>query len=173
MGELWSVGAPGKLQHEEIWAPIEGFPDYAISSYGRVKNIKLDRLLNPHHNSYGYHRVSLRRDGQTFDKLVHRLVAGAFMGGFHTTYRVRHVNDNANNNVFNLRLERDRGMGQFKKKHPPVRVRRLRVVELDMVFATVLNCARHLKTHPSSIYKVLRGERETHLGYRFELFEEE
>ena len=156
---------------EEIWAPIDDFPDYAVSNYGQVRNIRLDHILKPRYNSYGYARVMLRRDGLSYDCLVHRLVAEAFITGYHEAAQVRHYDeDNGNNFVNNLRFRRGVRMGQYRKEHPPVETRRVRVAETNQIFRTAGDAAEALGTDPSSIYKVLRGERRSHLGYTFEYY---
>ena len=77
----------------EIWKPITGFEGlYEVSSQGRVKSIKRrvkrkdnrtvtfgGLFLNAHPDHYGYRRVTLRRDGESHQQKVHRLVADAFL----------------------------------------------------------------------------------------------
>lgn len=80
--------------------------------------------------------------------------------------------DKTNNYHLNLKFGNNRGLGQYRNKQPDVLYRRVRIVETGDIFRTVRDCARYLKTQPSSIYKVLRGERDSHLGYTFEYYEE-
>lgn len=64
----------------EIWQDIKNFPDYQISNQGRVKSFKQDKngkILKPK-ISYGYYSVDLRREGATYNHLVHRLVLSTF-----------------------------------------------------------------------------------------------
>lgn len=159
---------------DEIWAEVKGFPDYAVSSHGRVKNLKFDRVLRQTTTSYGKRQVMLRRDGVVYGKYVHRLVAEAFITEFTDDVSIRHHDgDGGNNLVTNLRFRRGRRLGRMVTKPPKAVYRRLRVVETNQIFRTVHDCARHLKTDPSTIYKVLRGEREHHLGLTFEYYFEE
>jgi len=68
----------------EEWRVIADFPDYAVSSEGRVKRVVPDRLgraqkgLKPYVERYA--AVTLYRDRQPFVVLVHRLVCVAFHG---------------------------------------------------------------------------------------------
>ena len=43
----------------EVWAPIPGYPDYAISSEGRVWNVKLNKEVSGH-RADGRTRVTLK-----------------------------------------------------------------------------------------------------------------
>lgn len=158
---------------DEVWAGIEEFPDYAVSTYGKVMNVHTNTLLKPRNNSYGYTRVALRRDGKTHDVYVHHLVAKAFITGYVPGVQIRHVEDNSNNHVLNLRFRRGVRMGTLAKHPRKARTRRIRVVETNMVFLSVESCARYIGGDVSSIYRVLRGERISHKGFSFEYHYEE
>ena len=89
------------------WRAIDGFEGlYEVSNYGNVK--ALDRyILN---NGSMQHRkerillVVLCKDGKTYPKTIHRLVADAFIPNPENKPVVDHIDTNpANNNVENLR----------------------------------------------------------------------
>ena len=77
------------LEQGEEFRYIAGFPNYVITSFGKVINIKTLRILKPKkvdasgakRNSYNYYRyaVSLCTNGTYKDFYVHRLVAEAFL----------------------------------------------------------------------------------------------
>jgi hypothetical protein len=159
---------------EERWAQIEGFPDYAVSSHGRVLSLRYNQELKPRPNSYGGLRVVLYRDKERFDCYVHHLVAAAFITEYSPGTQVRHRDDNKNNNnVYNLRFPLGRRMGTLVRNPPNPAIRRLRIVESGLTFRTVEDCARYIGGDPSSIYRVLRGDRLSHKGYTFEYVVEE
>src|SRR3954463_11128186 len=59
--------------------PIDGFPGYSISSYGRVRNDETDRILALTRNQHGVVQVGLMRDGLQYKRGVALLVARAFL----------------------------------------------------------------------------------------------
>lgn len=66
----------------EIWQPIKGTEElYHISNKGRVKSCAGYNaiILNPYSNAKGYLRVDIVIEGKRQSKLVHRLVAAAFL----------------------------------------------------------------------------------------------
>jgi hypothetical protein len=157
----------------EVWVEVEGFPGYAVSNRGRVMNRETNYILRPRDNSYGYSRVALRKDGKTHDVYVHRLVAKAFITGYHDGVQIRHKQDNSDNSVNNLRFRRGERMGTLVKRPKKAQARRIRIVETNQVFLSVDSCAKYIDGDASSIYRVLRGERETHKGFTFEYHYEE
>lgn len=161
------------IQAEERWAAIEGYPDYAVSSHGRVKSVRYDRFLKPRENSYGLQRVVLYKDREPHDFYVHHLVAAAFIDGYEEGLRVfPRDGDRSNNDVYNLRFREGQRMGQLVKNPPQAQLRRVMVVELEKIFPSVQACADFIGGHASSIYRVLRNERPSHLGYTFQYVEE-
>lgn len=161
------------MHDEETWAEVADFPDYAVSTHGRVMNVHTNVVLRPRNNSYGYTRVGLRKDGKTHDVYVHHLVAKAFIAGYRPGVQIRHADDNSNNHVNNLRFRRGVRLGTRTKNPPRARTRRVRIVETGMVFLSVESCARYIMGDVSSIYRVLRGERHSHKGFTFEYQYEE
>ena len=63
----------------ETWKIIEGFENYMVSDYGNVKNIKTGRIFKQSMTSDGYIRISLKLNKVADKKLVHILVANAFI----------------------------------------------------------------------------------------------
>lgn len=64
----------------EDWKSIEGFENYEISDFGRIRNISKGKYLNGWNNGNGYRRVTLYgKNGNRKKFYVHRLVASAFV----------------------------------------------------------------------------------------------
>ena len=101
---------------EEIWKPIEGFVGlYEVSSWGNVKALerqvinngglqwKHERILKQN-KGRGANLVVLCKEGKTYSKSVHRLVAMAFIPNPENKPVIDHIDTNPrNNHVENLR----------------------------------------------------------------------
>ena len=108
-----------KKNMEEVWKDIKGFEGlYQISNFGNVKS--LDRtvkiigknqfgtfitykqikgkILSQSINKYGYCQVVLYKNGKGFNKLVHQLVAIAFIDNVENKPTVNHKDGNKTNN---------------------------------------------------------------------------
>jgi hypothetical protein len=98
----------------EMWRTVVGGEEiYAISNTGNARSRRIPRsgkrfghwrLLKPMINSYGYLRVSLYLNGKKTTRLIHHLVADAFLPPKGPTDTVvRHLNDDKlDNRVENL-----------------------------------------------------------------------
>ena len=64
---------------EELWKPIEFFPDYSVSTYGRVRNDKLGHIIAQSVNQDGVSHVGIMRDHVQRRRSVPLLVAKAFI----------------------------------------------------------------------------------------------
>lgn len=101
----------------EVWKEIKDFENYAISSYGRVFNLKRNKFKNFSVNSffnYGkravksrkYLGVQLYHKDKSCHRVVHKLVAEAFIPNDDPEHKiyVDHIdNDPKNNMAVNLR----------------------------------------------------------------------
>lgn len=96
---------------QEVWMVVEDYPDYMVSNLGRVKSMKrgrelilkgrLRKKLSIRHLPYV--RVVLYRDNMANGKLIHRLVANAFIPNPDKLPQVNHLDgDVSNNYVSNL-----------------------------------------------------------------------
>lgn len=75
-----SVGVKNSIS-SETWKPIVGYEGiYEVSSQGRVKNAKTERILKTWSSGLsGYTKVELSKGGKAKPFFVHRLVAEAFL----------------------------------------------------------------------------------------------
>ena len=89
----------------EVFRSIEGYKNYAISSFGRVKNVITGRILKGFDNRQGYLIIDLYKDGNRKMFSVHRLLACAFLDNPNDKEYVDHKdNDKTNNHISNLRF---------------------------------------------------------------------
>ena len=83
---------------------IKDFPNYEVSNFGNVKNIKTDRILKPGIDTRGYYYVILYQDGKQFNKRIHKLVGETFIPNPLNKQCIDHKNNNKlDNNNTNLR----------------------------------------------------------------------
>jgi hypothetical protein len=90
---------------EEIWKQIAEFPEYFISSHGRVKSLKFGKetILNPQTGAL-YRQVHLINSSGGVDIKIHRLVAINFIPNPEGKPIVDHTDHNpSNNHISNLR----------------------------------------------------------------------
>lgn len=88
----------------EVWKPIADHPKYEVSTLGRIRNAKKNRIRTPDINSKGYARLRLVKDGKIYRFFVHRLVADAFLTNPEGKEMVDHINgDHKDNRLCNLR----------------------------------------------------------------------
>ena len=89
---------------EEIWKPIlqyEAF--YEVSNRGRVRSLRTGGIMRMRIGRDGYVRVSLTKDGKQTHKLLHRLLAIAFIPNPDNFAEVNHKNENKqDNSILNL-----------------------------------------------------------------------
>lgn len=152
----------------EIWKDIHEFEGrYQVSNLGNVKSLNYnktgeERILKPYDNGKGYLLVNLFKGKRTVQKLVHRLVAEAFIPNQNALSQINHKDENRQNNaVYNLEwcdvlynLVYSRGDAVY-------------CVELDKVFDYAGTAGRELGICDNSIRKCCRGERNTAGGYHW------
>jgi hypothetical protein len=99
----------------ESFKKIEGYDNYQISNFGRLKNIKLNRFLNPKSLS---NTTDLTQNGKRKTETLHHLVANAFLENPDNKCCVEHIDGNKkNNNVNNLRFISFTEINIFAEKH--------------------------------------------------------
>jgi hypothetical protein len=90
------------MEDMEVWNPIQNYDNYEVSSFGRVKNKKTERILK-HSCRGGYLSLGLTQNGKKLAISVHRLVANAFIENPEDKPQVNHIDKNrSNNNIGNL-----------------------------------------------------------------------
>ena len=88
----------------EVFRSIDGYESYAVSSFGRVKNVITGIILKTRNDKYGYLRVNLYEYRVMKTHKIHKLVANAFIDNPNNKQCVDHIDNNkANNHLTNLR----------------------------------------------------------------------
>lgn len=161
----------------EDWKTIEGYPNYEISTGGRVRNRSTGRIRASSDDSRGYPAVSLWAQGRPHTKNVHRLVAETFIPNPDGKTTVNHIDGNKrNNHISNLEWN----TVSENVKHAYVNglkvrpdncgspKRSVRIVETGEVFDSIGDCARAINGNQAHISNCLSGRYHTHKGYHFE-----
>lgn len=89
---------------EEIWKPVVGYEGlYEVSSFGRVKSLKKNRIKNTEGVYNDYVQVGLSKKSKVLNIRLHRIVALAFIPNPENKKTVNHIDCNKiNNHVSNL-----------------------------------------------------------------------
>ncbi len=163
---------------QEEWATIDGWPDYMVSSHGRVYSVRNDILLRSSRSNGGrdYPQVKLWTNGREHTYLIHRLVALAFVDGYFDGAEVNHKNGIKTNNVaWNLiwctRSENMLHAHRTGLKQPsggPYQIRPIRIIETGKVFNSAMACARYINGDVSAILRNMNGNGYRVKGYNFE-----
>jgi hypothetical protein len=181
----------------EIWKPVAGYEDaYEVSSLGNVRSCDRliskpnrwggtnthwlrGRILKAHDNGCGYLAVSLSVEGLRVGKLVHRLVAEAFLPFAPDRPFVNHIDGDKRNNALenlewctrseNMQHAYDTGL-LVSNKNAVIGTCVLTGVE--RVFASQIEGEILLSRsgrQSSAIHNCLTGKSKTAYGYRWRL----
>jgi hypothetical protein len=184
------------IASNEIWLPVPGYGDnYLISNLGRVKTLArgAEKILSPGILPAGYHLVVLGPKTDRKTRLVHRLVAAAFVPNPENKRTVNHIDGNkANNHFSNLEwasyLEnnlhaRTTGLNRSysdraKPKgnyHP--KSKQVDQYTLDGVFLrrwdSLGAIKRELGYSPDNISRTCRGQKKTAYEFRWKYYQPE
>lgn len=195
-----SVGKKAEAKIEE-WRRILGEELYEVSTYGEVRSIDRyvhakagsvrfvsGRLLNIHKFSEsGYCYVVIG----TKNKLVHRLVAQAFILNPDNKPCVNHIDgDKSNNRVDNLEWVTHKEntahaissglMVTSSKEHMKTMAshrshaisKSVRCIETGQVYDSIKKCAEDMNLRVGYIYEYLNGQAKSCKGFHFEIVDD-
>lgn len=58
----------------EIWKTITDYPNYQVSNYGNVKNIRFNRILNGYNVRFGYSNDKIKLKDNIIVKIKNNIV---------------------------------------------------------------------------------------------------
>ena len=172
-------------EENEYWVDLRGYPNYQISTYGRIRNIRNGKILKGCFDKDGYIIVQLGSDL----KRVHRLMTETFYGepNIYQT-QVNHIDCNrANNHILNLEwcTPKDNIMWgvRYGYINPTIGLKKaiennkkpVRIIETGQIFASIKDCAEYLGVPATNVSRVLVGHRKGQKlhGYKIEFVREE
>jgi len=87
---------------EVRWKTVSGLEAYEVSDQGGVRNKLTGRVLKPRLSNVGRLQVHLYKNGKQFSRLIHRLVAGAFIPNPKNLPQVNHKGEDTDNRACKL-----------------------------------------------------------------------
>ena len=169
---LFNIVTPAGYQPYERFKQIEGFPQYSVTDRGRVfsylKGVEYE--LKPNQSTDGYLYVNLRKDGKSYKKAVHILVATAFLPNLENKPTVDHIDrDKTNCDVGNLRWATHSEQKQFydKSNNRTVQSIKVKCIETGEVFSSCAKAEEAYRLAKNSVRRSLSSGRSVK-GYTFE-----
>lgn len=156
----------------EIWKKIKNY-NYSVSTLGKVRNDKKNKLLKGSPASNGYPRVTLYSNGTSYPIFIHRLVAIAFLKKRKGKYIVNHLDNNpTNNKVENLEWTDFKGnsIHAYQNGYANNDWNRRAIIAIkqdgtQILFQSITQAEKVLAIH--NIGAVARGVRKSVGGYTF------
>lgn len=162
----------------EWYSLAPDYPNHELNLSGEVRNAKTRYILKPFADRYGYLRLSI---GNIDNVYVHILVCTRFVSGYQYGFEVNHIDGvKTNNHYSNLewvsKSDNIKHAVRLGLQNPNIGLaaaveankKRVRLVEDDLVFDSIVDCAEYLGVFPQNVQRVLRGERERIHGYHVE-----
>jgi hypothetical protein len=160
----------------EVWKIVVGFPEYEVSNFGRIKRVsaatgtRIGKFVNPWVTKNKYLMVGLSQKSKVSYKLVHRLVAEAFVGGVKGMDVCHNDGVRHNNKLSNLRVDTRKGnMSDVYKHDTHIRGERCgtnkyseslikQIKEEIKSGAIVLQLSKKYKIPAPTLYGIARGK---------------
>ena len=163
------------ILEKECWKKINSEENYQISNFGRVKNVKTNRILKPNLMRNGYLKIHLYKHGKRSSFFIHRLVALAFVPNPKELPQVNHIDENKSNNLSSnlewVSAKENVNYGQRNYKNSVTRgftVQQFTLKEKYIKeYHSVQEASRLLNIPATSISNVCRGVYSQTGGYRW------
>lgn len=157
-------------EENECWIDMDRFLNHQLSTHGRVRNKKTGYILKPFPDRYGYLRLSI---GNVDNVYIHQLMAEYFFGPKpFPKAEVNHIDTNRQNNHYlNLEWTTRKGNVEWSKYKGTLNYQkgldaaveankvRVRIVETEMMFDSIKDCAEYLGVSSGRLCRCLSGNR--------------
>lgn len=164
----------------EVWKDIPGYEGrYQVSNIGRVKSLPRNEqfckraeelILKTFVCGSGYQEVILKKKQQRKPKLIHRMVAEAFVPNPEGKEEVNHKDGNKNNNAYtNLEWVTPRENIRHSYDVLPHKTngKRVRCVETGEVCDSLKEAAIKYGVQLPNVWKCCNGKQKTTGGYHW------
>lgn len=154
----------------EIWKTIEGFEDYEVSNFGRVKSLKKQKIIKSSITPDGYCYLNLVKNKKQFTFRVHRLVAIAFIFNTEKKPTVNHINgiktDNKTKNLeWATRKEQSEHCLTLGLYNPFKR--KVICTETNIIFDSAISAAKYYNINKTTLTAKLNGNRKNNTKLRY------
>ena len=157
---------------EEVWRDIQGFENqYAISTKGRVRNIRTGRILKYGIDGHGYPFVVLYKANSKPKQIkIHKLVAESFIDNPNKLPQVDHIDEvKTNNDVSNLRWVSASENIRHSSHKQSCKIKQLTLDgELVKVWESSKQIEKETGYSHGNILKCCRGKYKQAYGYHWE-----
>lgn len=158
---------------EEIWKPVRGYEDlYEVSSLGKIRKVKKEKILKPINTRTGYKAIYLTKNYEKEYKLMHRLIGETFSSST-INECIDHINGvKDDNRADNLKwcscIENSNNPLTIGRKKKP-KTKHNRIVSTDQngsekIYRSVKEAASDVKGGVGGIYYALYGKFKTYKG---------
>ncbi len=166
---------------DEKWKVIDEFPDYEVSSLGRVFSKKRNRMLKPY-KSRGYEVVDLGvRSENRGARYVHRLVATAFIENPENKEEVNHKNSKRDDNrienlewvtpqenvVHSYRCGKQKYASRNRTQQVLSCSQPIVCVETGIRYFSISDASRKLHIHTANIARCVKNNKKSVHGLHF------
>lgn len=156
------------------WRDVIGYEGlYQVSEDGDILSTvrKKHIILKPKLDKYGYLTINLYKNGIRKTHKIHRIVAAAFLEDYDESLCVNHINeiktDNHYSNLEPCTIAYNNNYGTRNDRSAEAHKKKVRCVELDMEFNSLLDAAAYVGASFQNISACLRGKQKKCAGYHW------
>lgn len=152
----------------EVWKDVKNYEGYyQVSTHGRVKSVRYDRILKQSYNNTGIATVGFSVKNKHETKAVNVLIANTF----DNNQRLNEIYKCAKDNV-----ENQKNLIRFNMARTSFNEKPIKAIYPDDTVKIYDSATAYAKEHnirPSTIVNVLKGRLKSHKGVKFEYLEVE
>lgn len=152
----------------EVWKDVKGYEGYyQVSTHGRVKSVRYDRILKQSPNNAGIATVGFSVKNKHETKAVNILIAKTFANNQRLNEIYKHAKDN---------VEKPKNLVRLNMARSSFNEKPIKAIYPDGTVNVYDSATAYAKEHnirPSTIVNVLKGRIKSHKGVKFEYLEVE
>lgn len=153
---------------KEIWKDIKDYERlYQISNYGKVRNVKNNKILKKRIDKKGYSHYALYKEGKIKEFKEHRLVALHFIPNPNKFLQVNHKDENKLNN-FVENLEWCDNQYNCYYSHARKIIQKNSNGKIIKIWNSVKEASNFFGVNHSTICACLTKRTKTSCGYKWE-----